>query len=244
MFDKLKIGIMDLLTILLPGGMLLMISCFDTSLFFCANRPGGDTVVYELLRVPFNGLVNGNWFVIAVYISLSYICGHFVFSIASWMDELTIKVVETLRKVAPKQFNWLVNKFNKNSKKREELINMAAECQRMAMSKHDKDVFNAYKWCNFWLISYEPIIYAEVEKYTAESKFFRSLVIIFILLLVWSLFGKETNWTYNKILLALVVLSFWRYRARRSKSIITACQGVLTTFRKHNDGSGEGKFVK
>ena len=74
MLDKLKIGILDLLTILVPGGFLLFLLS-DRILGYAAS----DWKGYPIM--------SNQWILLGVGFAMAYILGHFIFFIGSFLDQ-------------------------------------------------------------------------------------------------------------------------------------------------------------
>lgn len=212
MFDKIKLGIMDLLTILLPGGILLIISrySFTDLLKGCA------------------AIQNKDWAFVALFASLSYIAGHFIFLLASFLDELVYDKVKTI----------YCHHHNK-------LIARVRKIKTEALGFDDSNTLNAFQWSTMWLIMHQPSVYAEVEKYIAESKFFRSLTIVLATIPIFffielfkdhkATFRNSVNWPETFIVFTLIIFSLVRYVTRRIKSIETAYIGVILANKGIND---------
>ncbi len=198
MTEKLKVGILDLLTILLPGGFLLAI----------VPRVEG-------LPKSFHDLFSLNkldeWPMIVFYIGVSYVLGHFIFFLASYLDGW---LFENVRKVF-----WNDNK----------LTTFVVKLKSEMTGIDDRRIVNAFKWSCAWLLMNQPLMYSEVERHIAESKFFRSLVVVsFICFLL--LFRVEKGFAFA--LLVLFFLSIIRYLTQRQKSIDTAYIYMITASEK------------
>lgn len=197
MLDKLKIGLLDFLTILVPGGFLLLL--LGNVIIDLVRKLGIDYRQYQ-----------DHWIVPVIAAVLAYILGHFVFFFASFLDELIYEKV--------KRVYW-----HSHSK-------LAAYVVQIKNSKTgitDPKVMNAWKWSCAWLLSTQPEIYAEVERNTAESKFFRSLVVVLIVAAV--VFVLNMGWQSLWITIPLIFFSLIRYLTQRQRSLETAYHGVITS---------------
>jgi hypothetical protein len=87
---------------------------------------------------------------------------------------------------------------------------------------------NHYQWSSIILDTLYPAAADRVNRFMAASKFFRSLVVVFII----AFFLQLTHWlpeTISKwIWLGLTVLSFREYVVQRQKSIQAAYRSILT----------------
>lgn len=98
------------------------------------------------------------------------------------------------------------------------------------LKKTESDI-NAYKWSLVLLEAHYPVAAEHVNRTMAASKFFRSLVVVFILLLLFLYFGVLPKFHSSLFITAsLLVLSFREYIVQRQKSIETAYKGLLTLY--------------
>lgn len=200
MTDKLKIGILDLLTILLPGAYLLIVAWY----YYQGYEPLKSLLHTEKPFFKYERIDA------ALLIGAAYILGHFIFFIASFLDDF---IYEKVRKVYWHEHNKLTAYILKLKEKRTGI--------------GSRKVMNAFKWSNAYLISKEPAIYGEVERYLAESKFFRSLCIVLSITLI-ILVSKETKNSLIVLTIILTFLSLIRYLTQRQKSIQTAYHAMIT----------------
>jgi len=95
----------------------------------------------------------------------------------------------------------------------------------------EQPVINAFQWAKAKLAIGSPGALVEVQRLEADSKFFRSFVVVLLVLLVWTSFiavqGRISWWIVLTCLLFLV-LSLWRYIERRFKATQQAYWYVLT----------------
>jgi hypothetical protein len=106
-----------------------------------------------------------------------------------------------------------------------------------------KAVVNAFQWAKAHLAIKCPAALVEVQRMEADSKFFRSLVVVLLFLagwLFWKAFKGNLNWLLFLSCLVLSGLSFWRYAERRFKAtqqaywfVITLEGSLPTTASKH-----------
>lgn len=89
---------------------------------------------------------------------------------------------------------------------------------------------NVYKWSQALLDSYFPAVAEQVNRYMAVSKFFRSLVLVSLLFILFSLLGflpSSIPWWPGFVLL---ILSFREYIVQRQKSVIATYKGIVSLF--------------
>lgn len=198
MLDKIKIGILDLLTILVPGGFLLFLLS-DKLLDFAANTWKG----YPILSSP--------WIMFGVFFALAYILGHFIFFLGSFLDDL---IYEKVRKIY----------WHDHAK----LTSYVLMVKEKKTGITQRKVLSAWKWACAWLMANQPVIYSDVERLMAESKFFRSLIIVCIA----GIFVFPSDQITARMILGLAILIFLsliRYLTQRQKSLTAAYHGILTT---------------
>jgi hypothetical protein len=186
MLDKLKIGLMDVLTILVPGGLLLLLV--------------GDTLINWLNeRWSSYTLTDNTWVQLALILGFSYIFGHFIYFAASYLDEL---VYEKVRRVYWHHHNKLTAYV------------LMLKNNHTGIS--ERKVLSAWKWACAWLMSKQPEIYASVERHIAESKLFRSLAIVFAVAVVVFIIRDERSgliWL-SFVLMFLSVLRYLSQRQK------------------------------
>jgi hypothetical protein len=92
---------------------------------------------------------------------------------------------------------------------------------------------NAYQWSRAVLRLLAPTALAEVTRIEADSKFFRSLFVVFALLAICSIAhisGYERLPVSGNVMLVLAALSYWRYAEQRNKATVEAYRAVLVLF--------------
>ncbi|MFT3907965.1 MAG: hypothetical protein QM737_00955 [Ferruginibacter sp.] len=199
--DKIKLGILDLLSILLPGAFLV-----GTLYYYCYKH--GITDAPHLFLNKFTSEPNG-WVSSVIFLILSYIAGQFVFTFASLLDDL---IYENVKKVF----------WEKDSGLQAQAI--ALKTKKTGIN--DQNTINAFKWSCSWLLLKKPEMYEEVERYIAESKFFRSLFIVWLITAI--LIGRCLQLNAFLLLILGIILSLIRYLTQRRKSITTAYEYVIT----------------
>jgi hypothetical protein len=84
---------------------------------------------------------------------------------------------------------------------------------------------NTYAWAKSLLMLQWPAAAADVQRYEADSKFFRSLVVVTLLMAMLTFGEGAAGW--GLLLIGLSVPCFWRYAERRKKSTQWAYQHVI-----------------
>lgn len=203
MSENLKTHILDIITILLPGLLLMMTL--------------GQDDRFSIMYLPL--LKNEHWIQDIIYLGVAYMLGHFIFFLGSFLDKMLFERV--------KKFIW----------KDHRLVNHIIRYKIEKTGIDDANVLNAFKWSCAWLLANQPEMYGVVERHIAESKFFRSLIIV--LLITLAIFAPQGNYTLMSILVSLIVLSLMRYMSQRQKSIETAYHFVITASGKVFDTTND-----
>ncbi len=148
------------------------------------------------------------WLQISILLGVSYTLGHFIFLLGSFLDD------------------WLFENTKKVFWTDVELAAYIIDLKEKKTGIENRRVLNAFKWGCGYLLANKPDMYFIVEKYIAESKFFRSLVVVLLISSV--IFSVEHQWNLTIISMILLVLSVIRYLTQRQKSIDTAYEFIIT----------------
>lgn len=193
------VGVIDFFSVLLPGALLTAIlASID------------EVRTFPLLAEIIGSSDAAQWVAFAL---ASYALGHFLFLIAAKLDET---VYDRHRK-------------RKWPKETEHCYNEATELRQgffggAHLDKKDYPM-NTFKWAKSLLMLRAPGALADVNRYEADSKFFRSMVVVLAILAVFAFY--EGQWVAGLIALVLTRLSFSRYAERRHKSTEWAYQYVI-----------------
>jgi len=219
--QKFFIGLMEFFSILLPGALLTYLLMGEV----------GPVVLGSDQYKKLTGAEGWAAFLIA-----SYLFGHLVFLLGSWLDELydwfrrytlntQIVLLARRGRLLPwlaRALIWLVFKRERNL-----AVDRAARIKRQALDPLGAaDAINVFQWCKLVLASDSPESVAVVQRFEADSKFFRCLVIV-LLVLVGTWMSQE-EWLTASIGFALVPLALWRYMEQRLKATNQAYWSVIT----------------
>jgi 8-oxo-dGTP pyrophosphatase MutT (NUDIX family) len=231
--QKFFVGLMDFFSILLPGALLtylLMEGLGPVTL--------GDRVCKELTGTK-------AW---AAFLFLSYLFGHLIFLLGSWLDAIydwvrhhtlntQITVLARRGRLLPwpmRALVWLVFKRERNL-----AVDRAVKIKQQALDTlHANDSINAFQWCKALLNNSEnqPSL-AVVQRLEADSKFFRCFAVVLALVLaMWSvalLADQDIQIKWRPIVaiplgIFLILLALWRYMEQRYKSTNQAYWSVIT----------------
>jgi 8-oxo-dGTP pyrophosphatase MutT (NUDIX family) len=220
--QKFFIGLMDFFSILLPGALLTFILMSDAGSVVLGGRAS------ELVGAA-------GW---ASFLFMSYLLGHLVFLLGSWLDEFydwarrytlstQIALLARRDRLLPwlaRALIWLVFKGERNL-----AVNRAVRIKQQALEPLGaEDSINTFQWCKALLNVESPQSLAVVQRLEADSKFFRSFSVVLVLILIilplqhkWPIVGVP-------VVLALLLLAFWRYMEQRFKSINQTYWSVIT----------------
>jgi hypothetical protein len=172
---------------------------------FAIILPGAllSLLVTDLARNHiFNGLIlphiQGDAQGWAIFVFSSYFLGHFIFLLGShldWLYSLTYRKYKT--------------------RKGHKLLDCVMEIKKEQLGTDKLDITNAYKWARVNVEIQNAGASAQIGRLEADSKFFRSLIVIlfitcFVLLL-------KAAWAQLAVGVCLTALSFWRYFEQRWK---------------------------
>jgi ADP-ribose pyrophosphatase len=226
--QKFFIGLMDFFSILLPGALLTFLIKTLTPQYAWSVQ----------LYQQFNGAKGWVAFLVA-----SYLLGHFAFLLGSWLDEfydwlrrrtLNAQIEQIVRR--NKNFRWWVRVMVWLTFKREsnEAVDRAGKIKEQSLFRlHAKESINNFQWCKALLAIESPESLAVVQRFEADSKFFRCFIIVLLVMLVWAWPAK--NWRLAIAPAVLLPLAMWRYMELRFKATNQAYWSVITLAGRRSD---------
>jgi hypothetical protein len=131
--------------------------------------------------------------------------GHFIFLIGSKLD----KICDMIRHATESAEDKLA------------LGEVLEIKQKYVPDVDGKAVINAFQWAKARLTIECPAALVEVQRFEADSKFFRSLVVVLVPLVVWlprKARSDREYWLLLLLCLLFCVLSCLRYAERRFKA--------------------------
>ena len=221
--QKFFIGLVDFFSIFMPGALLAYIGKD-----WIAEQFVGD-ISYPLESTEH----------IFVFLFASYLIGHFVFLVGSTLDRL---VYDPLRKLT----RWgQIGRLAKGEKLRPKWLRRLAESLVLFGRSPDVAVMkvqqlkaqaldslsaggavNSFQWSKALLSKEHPEGLLAVQRFEADSKFFRSFVISLLILAPLFLFYEK--WALGLIAFVLLVPALLRYIDQRFKSTQQAYWFVIT----------------
>ena len=220
--SKFFIGLTDFFSILLPGALLTWLLMDEVGPAVLGDR-------YANLDATLS------W---AVFLFASYLLGHLVFLLGSWLDEFydwarrytlnrqirQLALRGTLLPWFARFLVWLVFRNERNlALRRAEAI----KDQELRAVKGERAI-NTFQWCKVVLSLDNRQSLSVVQRFEADSKFFRSFTILLLLVLcTWPLHNRWPPVGFA-VALALLLLALWRYMEQRNKATNQAYWSVIT----------------
>lgn len=210
------VGVLEFFAILLPGSILL-----------------GYLVVQPYFQ-PALGLfpLSGEVERYAGFLMAAYALGHMIFLAASYVDALYNPVRRLVWPDTDGDAFALATALRRRhvpdspgtpAELRPRWLAHLLRLLRIARSP-DRPM-NTFKWSTAYLVQNKPAAAAEVRRHEADSKFFRSLVVLLAMLCV--LLGSEGDAVLAAASGALGLACFARYAEQRHKSTETAYRHVI-----------------
>lgn len=211
--DKFFIGVIDLFSVLLPGAVLAYVLKDHVA----SGLEVGATY-------PLDGTEAALVFFVA-----SYLAGHFAFLAGSTLDNL---VYDPLRRLTPwgqigrlargkplrpgvlRRFaaSWLL--FGADA---DRAVMIAQRMKAADLGEGDAaKAINTFQWAKARLSKDHPAGLAAVQRFEADAKFFRSFIIVLVILAVH--FMRQEQWGVAAACLATLLPATWRYLDQRFKA--------------------------
>lgn len=167
----------------------------------------GPLVLGPLIEVPEGEA--GTW---VVFLAFSYFLGHLVFLGGSYLDVL---------------YNFL--RERRNPYGNESAYQCATRIRNTEIDETERKALNTFQWARSVLIAICPGAAEDVHRLEADSKFFRSLIVVSVLC-AFVFFATNRN-IEGIVALAVVLPCFARYYERRLKSTTQAYIHIVTLHR-------------
>jgi 8-oxo-dGTP pyrophosphatase MutT (NUDIX family) len=230
------IGLIDFFSIILPGAILT----------YLLKDDGWGWVFRGERSLP-DGTEGWMVFVLA-----SYLLGHFIFLLSAWLDEWydhtrkatlnhQIKQLAWHGKLLPQWYRamiWLVFK-----REQDIAVDRAGRIKRHYLNKlGGSTAVNTFQWSKARLAIEHPESLATVQRFEADSKFFRGLVIVLLLLIIW--WAVHGRCGITLACMGLLLMALWRYMEQRHKATNQAYWSVITLEAKDGAFVAEAKERK
>lgn len=237
--QKFFIGVIDLFSVLLPGAVLTFLLKDPLwQILVCNTKPQAC----HLAEPGYPGGAEG----VAIFLITSYLLGHFIFLIgsaalddhiydpvkaATFADQ--VRNVAKGEKLSPSWARLLAKVFLKNSTAPP--VRQAVKIKEYYLDPLNASLsVNAFQWAKAQLTLDHPEALASVQRFEADSKFFRSLFVVLCIVFPWSLLVHR--YLLAIACLPLLVLAFWRYLDERGKATNQAYWYVITLESQRKDG--------
>lgn len=231
------IGLMDFFSNLLPGALLTWLLMREVGPVVLGDR-------YAKL---------GGAQAWAALLFASYLFGHLVFLLGSWLDEFYDWVrrytLNTQIMLLARALVWLVFKRERNL-----AVDGATKIKQQALGPlQAKDAIKTFQWSKALLNVENPTSLAVVQRFEADSKFFRCFTVVLLILLVawpwqdqWPPAGipivlaplSLTLWPYMKQLYKTTDQAYWYVIPPAAKDGRVAPDTTATEARNHTHASG------
>ena len=224
--QKFFIGLMDFFSILLPGALLTFLLKVE------AAHSGWAEKLPQLDGVK-------GW---VAFLATSYVLGHFAFLLSSWLDQFydwlrgrtqNEQIRRLVRRGKPirwwiRLLVWLVFKQERNL-----AVRRVGKIKTLYLSSlQAANTINNFQWCKSLLTVESPESLAVVQRFEADSKFFRCFVIVLLVLVGLAWHQHRSRWAI--VGGALLVPAMWRYMEQRFKSTNQAYWSVINLAQKAN----------
>lgn len=183
------LGILDFFAVLMPGAVVTWLAA--------SYLPAALAAYLDVTGTKDDGGAALAWIVI---LFASYVLGHFVFMMGSILD---------------RQYNrW---RDWKHPKKKDHTYRAAKQLYESSSPNLSSGHFTTLKWAKAYVQIQSPAARLEIDRFDANSKFFRSFVVVSVLAAAhYGLGAHAFGLAAGAVILAL--LSFWRYCDQRWKA--------------------------
>jgi hypothetical protein len=191
------VGVIDFFAVILPGALLCSMLV-----------PLAQGHLFGPIVPPFAGRAE----VWIAFLFASYLMGHLVFLLASFLDPVYDKL---RRRLKPPE--------------NDRLYALATQLKEAKLGPASADLINTFRWAKAYIQLRHPKALVEINRLEADSKFFRSFVVVLVLAFPILLArGQGSKVVLAILLLPLAALCFWRYAERRWKSTRLAYEYLIT----------------
>ena len=157
----------------------------------------------------------------AAFLLAAYAAGHILFLVGTLLDEALYMRV--------RQRFW--------PDRDGDAYHQAGLLRRAAIGGTATLPMNTFSWAKSYLMLHWPAAAADVQRYEADSKFFRSLVPLLAVAAVILLMRNEA--LLAAVTVALAAASCWRYAERRYKSTLWAYRHIIVHHAGRHGATGE-----
>jgi hypothetical protein len=212
------IGVVDFFAVLLPGAALVYL----LGPLMISGTPKG-----WLPATPTQGWV--------MFLVLAYIAGHLLHALGSWLlDDFVYGEIYLRRYREP---HWQASKLKEELFGLEEYEKAAQTLlARVRLTKVNQTGTNYYDWCLSDVRVSSPAGAIEVDRIQADSKFFRSMVFVFLVAALISFRQAQAPLWVSVGAVALTVFALCRFCQLRWTATKRVCEFYLLLGRRFEDG--------
>ena len=230
------IGVVDFFSVLLPGALL---TYFLMGMFYDSFFGIGKTF-------PAPTDITVKWI---IFLLITYTIGNIIYMLSSFLDASYNK---TLRK---KLFQSPYDLSYKTARSiHSKYVNVDASLMELSeqklltqdqfkniLSNPKREIFNTFKWAKHFLLFNKPEALTDIKRTEADSKFFRSLVITFLIMAFMLLI--KGNFIEPLIFIFLSALCYYRYGDLRFKATEMAYEMIITYYYLNPEQNQLGSAV-
>lgn len=220
---KFFVGVVDVFAVLIPGALVTFLV--------------RDWVTVLLLWRPTWPLQAAYEWVI--FLLVSYLLGHITFLLSAALDPLLYDAlrkqtdfgqIERLSRGEPlssRRLRLFASRVFPGLRNTDNALWGAIRLKARALeSQSAGDAINAFQWCKARLSKDHPEGLAAVQRFEADSKFFRSFAVVLIGLTAYC--AGQQAWTLAAATFGALVIAVWRYVEQRFKATQHAYALVIT----------------
>lgn len=225
------IGVVDFFSVILPGALVT---------YFLMGQLYRD-VFGPVKTFPVPETETQQWI---VFLLTTYIIGHIIFLIASFLDkrvydkylrnrffkknfDLGYHTATAIREQYIFADSWITRLIHDKRLTEEESKDL--------LNKERREIVNTFKWAQNFLAVKFPETLVNIRKLEADSKFFRSMVIAFII--IGAVLLVTSEWLSGACFFVLSLLSLFRYGDMRYKSTQKAYELIITINHQEKDST-------
>jgi hypothetical protein len=217
------IGVIDFFSVILPGALL---SYFLSGMFY--GKLFGEGAMF-----PEPTTEAAKWI---VFLLAAYIVGNLIFMLASFLDATYDRVLrrwlfQSKYDLKFKTACGIREKFIKTDEILKEFLGankLSDEDYQIILTKPNREIFNTFKWSQHYLLFNKPEALADIQRTEADSKFFRSLVVTFLIIAI--LMFVQEKYAFGVIFIVFAFLCYYRYGELRYKATEKAYEMIITFF--------------
>jgi len=217
--QKFFVGLVDFFAILMPGALVAYVGrAWLARARYGAYSPIEGTEAWMILLFA------------------SYLLGHVIFLLGALLDDWAydplrngtphgqMRLLADGKRPYGRFLTWLAAKmFGRNP---DAAVIQAQRMKARALSALEaEDAINAFQWCKARLSKELPEGLVAVQRFEADSKFFRSFCVVLIAAV--AVFLARADWANAAIAAVLLLPAFWRYIDQRFKSTQQAYWSTL-----------------